>query len=417
MTIPGSGCTRTETFFFDIVAGAVAVTASITDVVQPNCADLNGGSATLTITAGAAPFTITLKKEKSDQGGYPVVQNGLTYTVTGLNFGFYTFELVDANLCNTDIDTFILIEPANCCTSICPADVIIECGSSTDPSVTGVPTNTGGCGTITYMDETSPGTCPVIEIITRTWSGSISGIICIQIITVEDHTGPIVSGSINPSTIEGCIATDAPGAATTLAALEALAGNLLITDACAPDSSLSLSSTQTVAGTCPIVVTRTYYVTDACNNTSVAIIQTINVNDTSPPIISSCPVTLNLGGCSFGAISGPVYSPTSAVSSEAEFENGTNMGAVSDACGITSVTYIDVTSGTCPIVVTRKWTVSDACGHSATCNQTINVQDNSSTAPVIPVCAVTRNIEGCNTGAITNPPFSTSTLTSSRSRF
>jgi hypothetical protein len=53
-----------------------------------------------------------------------------------------------------------------------------------------------------------------------------------------------------------------------------------------------------------------------------------------------------------------------------------------DNCVIDSVTYIDVvTGGVCPIVITRTWTVFDAAGNSATCDQIININDI--TPPVI----------------------------------
>ncbi|MBK6824803.1 MAG: hypothetical protein IPG87_18185 [Saprospiraceae bacterium] len=133
------------------------------------------------------------------------------------------------------------------------------------------------------------------------------------------------------------------------------------------------------------------------------------------PTITTCAVTRNIEGCNTGAISGPVYSTTSATSSEAEFENGTNQGVASDVCGITSVTYVDVANGTCPIVVTRTWSITDACGNTSTCNQTINVDDTQ--APTITTCAVTRNIEGCNTGAISGPVYSTTPATSSEAEF
>lgn len=61
----------------------------------------------------------------------------------------------------------------------------------------------------------------------------------------------------------------------TVAQLEALPGNLMITDACTADAALTVSSSDEVIGTCPIVITRTYNVTDACGNTSVDIIHII----------------------------------------------------------------------------------------------------------------------------------------------
>jgi hypothetical protein len=101
------------------------------------------------------------------------------------------------------------------------------------------------------------------------------------------------------------------------------------------------------------------------------------VDDNTPPTITTCAVTQNIEGCTASAITGPAYSTTTATSTEAEFENTTNQGVSSDVCGITSVTYIDVAAGSCPIVVTRKWTLGDACGNTSICNQTINVDDNT----------------------------------------
>ena len=43
---------------------------------------------------------------------------------------------------------------------------------------------------------------------------------------------PLLPDTIAPTTVEGCVAADAPAAATTVAALEAL--GVTITDACTP---------------------------------------------------------------------------------------------------------------------------------------------------------------------------------------
>ncbi|MGB4849651.1 MAG: hypothetical protein WBP41_17130, partial [Saprospiraceae bacterium] len=150
-----------------------------------------------------------------------------------------------------------------------------------------------------------------------------------------------------------------------------------------------------------IVVTRKWTVSDACGH-SATCTQTINVSDTTNPVITTCAVPRTIEGCNTGAITGPAYSETTAISSETVFENLTNNGNASDACGVTSVTYIDVSSGACPIVVTRKWTVSDACGHSATCNQTINVTDT--TQPFFTFCPSSSTI---NCPAV--PAFGTAT--------
>ena len=68
--------------------------------------------------------------------------------------------------------------------------------------------------------------------------------------------------------------------------MEGLTGDLAIADACTADGSLVVASSDASAGTCPVVITRTYTVTDACDNTSVNIVHTINVDDTTAPVVS-----------------------------------------------------------------------------------------------------------------------------------
>jgi hypothetical protein len=81
-------------------------------------------------------------------------------------------------------------------------------------------------------------------------------------INVDDNTAPVITGTIAPVTIEGCTTADAPAALTTVAALET--AGLTITDACTADLTWWLRSSETSTGTCPLVITRTYVITDAC---------------------------------------------------------------------------------------------------------------------------------------------------------
>ena len=74
-------------------------------------------------------------------------------------------------------------------------------------------------------------------------------------------------------------------------------------------------------------------------------------------------------------------------------------GSASDDCTIDSIEYVDVMSGECPIVVTRTFTVFDPCGNSASCEQTITIDDT--TNPTI-TCPTDIDVEGCDTDGITN---------------
>ncbi len=95
--------------------------------------------------------------------------------------------------------------------------------------------------------------------------------------------------------------------------------------------------------------------------------------DTIAPLISSCPVNRNISGCDLNAVTGPVYSNVITASDYTEFSGAMNLGIASDACGITTVVYRDSATGSCPIVLTRTWTIGDSAGNSTSCNQAIQI--------------------------------------------
>lgn len=91
-------------------------------------------------------------------------------------------------------------------TTICPADITIECDQPTDPGNTGSATATDGCDpnpVITFLDAVTPGACPEERTILRTWNatdycGNSSS--CTQIINVVDTTPSAISCNA-PATI------------------------------------------------------------------------------------------------------------------------------------------------------------------------------------------------------------------------
>src|SRR5262249_6161785 len=143
--------------------------------------------------------------------------------------------------------------------------------------------------------------------------------------------------------------------------------SVLATDNCGSAAVISHSD-QTTAGACinKFVIKRTYTATDACGNSSTQV-QTITVNDTNAPTITSIPADVTVK-CASGV-------------------PAANDGAVvaTDSCGGTPViSHSDQTiAGTCAnkFVVKRTYTATDACGNHSSLTQTITVNDD--TGPVI----------------------------------
>ncbi|WP_321997657.1 HYR domain-containing protein [Draconibacterium orientale] len=239
---------------------------------------------------------------------------------------------------------------------------------------------------LTVSSSDAPtGTCPVV--VTRTYTvtdGCGNSSTYDQTINIDDTTAPSITGTITESTEEGCVAGDISAAVTTVAELEAL--GLIISDACTLDANLTVSSSDASTGTCPVVVTRTYTVTDGCGNSS-TYDQTINIDDTTAPSITGTIAESTEEGCVAGDIS-------AAVTTVAELEA---LGLIiSDACTLDAnltVSSSDAPTGTCPVVVTRTYTVTDGCGNSSTYDQTINIDDT--TAPSITGTIAESTEEGC----------------------
>jgi gliding motility-associated-like protein len=169
--------------------------------------------------------------------------------------------------------------------------------------------------------------------------------------SVQDITKPVAP--IAPETVTVACATDVP-----------MMIPLTATDNCSGPITVQGIDTR-LQGDCinSFVITRTWTFTDLCSNSSSAT-QTINVMDTTAPVIAILPEVSTI---SCPAV--PAFTTATAM----------------DNCGsIASLIFADVTTnGPCAgsYVVTRTWTATDACGNAATASQTINVQDT--TAPVI----------------------------------
>jgi hypothetical protein len=237
-----------------------------------------------------------------------------------------------------------------------PADVTVQCAGAipvANNAAVVATDNCGGAPVVTHSDQTVPGTCANRFIVKRTYTATDT---CgnsssqVQTITVSDTTPPTITSIPADVTVQCAGAIPAANDSAVVS-----------TDACGGTPVISHSD-QTVAGSCAnkFVVKRTYTATDACGN-SASQIQTITVNDTTPPTITSIPADV-------------------AVQCAGDVPPENNAAVVaSDACGGTPViTHTDLTnSGTCAnsFVVKRTFTATDACGNSTNRIQTITVQD------------------------------------------
>ncbi|MFT5822413.1 MAG: hypothetical protein ACI8ZM_003669, partial [Crocinitomix sp.] len=203
---------------------------------------------------------------------------------------------------------------------------------------------------VAFVSDVSDGlTCP--ETITRTYSVTDdcgNEILVTQLITVNDITDPSAS---NPAPITIACIEDVPLADITLVIDEA--------DNCTVSPIVAFVSDVSDGLTCPETITRTYSVTDDCGN-EILVTQMITVNDITNPTASNLPpVTAECMG------DVPLAEITLVID---EVDNCT----VSPIVAFVS----DVSDGlTCPVTITRTYSVTDDCDNQILVTQLITVND------------------------------------------
>jgi len=241
-------------------------------------------------------------------------------------------------------------------TLTCPANITINCEVDTIPANTGgFATATDNCDTapvITHSDVSTTGACPVIKTIARTWmavDACGNSTICLQTITVQDTTRPVIICPANV-TVQCNESTDPM--------LNPNVGTPTLSDNCDQMLAGNHIDVPLPPNGCTQVILRSWITADDCNNAA-ACSQTVTVTDSQAPTLVGVPdVTLQCGD----AVP-PVGSPT-----------------VSDNCDTNpTMNYIgqDSIPGQCPdsYLIQRSWELGDACGNSTVFVQTITVQD------------------------------------------
>ena len=261
----------------------------------------------------------------------------------------------------------------------CPEDATVECGEDTSPASTGMATATDDCsGTLTpqFSDSFAPD-CGDTGVITRTWTvqdDCSNSAQCVQTITIVDTTPPEITSCPDDVTI-GCEARGGGPAVGGGASVSSPYGLPTVTDTCG--FAFVEGFVDDVAPGCGLteVITRTFTVRDACGNTETCD-QTITVAAEPPSI--TCPDDVTVA-C--GADTSPA---------------ATGVAQGSDSCGDVTVGSDDGEPFDCPGSFVRTWTVTNACGLTSTCQQTINV---SAPPPPVITCpddrTVEANVPGC----------------------
>ena len=203
-----------------------------------------------------------------------------------------------------------------------------------------------------------------------------------ETVTVKDETKPTIVGTLAEHEVAGCSAdlTSLYPAATTVAGLEEL--GLTITDNCTSDAEMAVTSEETNTGSCPIVVTRTYTVTDKSGNDS-TISQTIKVVK---------------GDFTIGAADG-----SSTVNCVSAVEAPT-LPVVADSCGTTITPALktnyptSLEAGKCEGDIVYVYTYTDCAGHSHDWTYTYTIEHSTAPSEVGGPVATSSTVE-CVAGA------------------
>ncbi|HJW29407.1 MAG TPA: hypothetical protein VJ508_09155, partial [Saprospiraceae bacterium] len=369
-----SACNSTYTLTLE--AGAPGCTSTcmyavtVSDVSAPmiSCPSNLTIQCTASTAPGGANGTATATDNCSAPGAVTITSSDVTtagtcpqaYSITR------TWKATDACGNSSTCNQLISIIDNTAPNITCPADLTFQCASQVPPPNTSLVSATDLCGTATISfvaDVTTNQTCINRYTLTRTYRATDAcgnSTTCNQIITVNDQSPPTI---ICPANVTVSCIGQVP--AVNIA-------TVMTMDNCGSNVTVTFVGDAITGTTCTnrLTVTRTYRATDACGN-SATCNQIITVFDQTPPSIT-CPANVTVT-C---AINVPAPDITTVTKS--------------DNCGGTpTVTFVsDVTSNqTCTnrYTLTRTYRATDACGNSATCTQTIVVNDQTPPTLTCPV--------------------------------
>ncbi|MFT4601428.1 MAG: hypothetical protein ACI857_001608, partial [Arenicella sp.] len=153
-----------------------------------------------------------------------------------------------------------------------------------------------------------------------------------------------------------------PGAVTVECVGDIPAANIALVTALTGDCNpvvTFLNDGALVGGACGGAVTRTYRITDDCNNT-VEVTQVITIDDTTDPVFAAAPAALTV------ECIGDVPAMTNLAYTD-------NCDANNNVAGVDGA----LVGGTCGGTITRTWTYTDVCGNVGTATQVITIDDTT----------------------------------------
>ncbi len=233
-----------------------------------------------------------------------------------------------------------------------PNDITVNCDDIPAPAI---PTASDNCAAdvlVSYNGETRlNGPCPHTYTLKRQWTAvdkCSNTASAVQTIVVQDIVPPAFTFVPADLTVS-CDAVPAVGMPTA-------------SDNCTADVAISFNGEARLNGSCPdaYVLQRRWTATDECGNVSTAL-QTIAVQDVTPPLFTFVPPDLTVNCDDIPSISDPIVSDNCDASVSVSLTTDLQIGT-------------DCSSGG---VIIRRWTAMDNCSNTATAEQRLMVQDTT----------------------------------------
>ncbi len=362
-------------------------------IITDCCGNSTNCSQSVTIVDNVPPVILCNSTQLVQSGSGWVItpptatDNCCTNTAGTTSVPVTIFNIVtnSTGLCNETV--FITWEAQDCCgnKSFCTETItitdttppVINCNSNQTyqcGSVLGLATPTAFdacCGTnvtVSLFNAVTNGSVPCNEIITFTWQAvdcCTNTSYCTELITITDTTPPVIN--CQPFKQIEC-GTGPNWFGDYPTAFDAC---------CGTNNTLNLLSAVTnIQTVCFSDYTLQWTATDCCTNTSLVCTQRLQIIDTlAPNVICAPSITVNCG-------TAWTFTPPT---------------AIDDCC--TNPPNIVVSSTTtnpapnCPLIITRTWTISDCCGNSTNCSQSVTIVDN---VPPVITCGPNQTVQ-CGT--------------------